>query len=126
MDLYASMLYDKPIVRDYIEKNYGPIPRIRGARIMRYESPEVCKGDDDQCKMWARYCGRDVIYIHTRCGGSNYEDCGGKEWEERNEATFLDGTDDEFDCTYRDSYFTAVIDDDYNEICKQFEEGVLI
>lgn len=134
MDIFASVLSEREPVKSYIEKNYGPIPRFRGARLMRYEEPITCEGEGAQSEMWASMCGKDIIYIHTRCGGgwdetdpdSNYIACGGKAWEESFGDRFLGSVDDNFDCTYRDHYFTAVIDDDYNNICKQLEEGTLI
>ena len=134
MDLFAYMLSEKPEVKHYIEKNYGPIPRFRGARLMRYARPQVCSDQGAQSEMWEDMCGKDIIYIHTRCGGcwdetdpdSNYIACGGKEWEESHKDTFISSVDETFDNTYRDHYFTAVIDDEYNKICQAYEEGTLI
>jgi len=134
MDLYATLFLKKDLVKRYIEKHYGFIPRLRGVRFMRYEEPNACESMGRQSVLWSENCGKDVIYIHTRCGGgydetdpdSNYIACGGKGWEEDNKDTFIESVDDFYDSTYRDHYFRAVIDDDYNEICKQLEEGVLI
>ena len=131
MDLYAYMLSQGKDVQNYVNKNYGPIPRLRGVRFMRYEEPDNCDGEGDMKEVWSSMCGKDVIYIHTRCGGgydetdpdSNYIACGGKEWEEAHADTFLESVDDEYDSTYRDHYFTAVIDDDYDKICKLLENG---
>lgn len=127
MDLYAYMLSQDKNVQHYINEHYGPVPRPRGIRFMRYEEPDNCRDND----LWAEMCGKDVIYIHTRCGGgydetdpdSNYIACGGKSWEEANADTFLESVDDEYDSTYRDHYFSAVIDDDYNKICELIENG---
>ena len=133
MDLYAFMLGERGNIPAYVKENYGPVPRYRGIRLMRYETPDSCEGFGMQSDMWAKYCGQDVIYFHTRCGGcgtededSNYIACGGKEWEEEHKDKFLDSIDDTFDSTYRDHYFKAVINDTYNTICKEYEEGVLI
>lgn len=125
MDLYATLLDQDKAVHNYIVKHYGAIPRLRGVRFMRYEEPEVCNLPDAQGDMWLKYCGKDVIYIHTRCGASNYEDFGADQWEQSHSDTFLESVNDGGDCTYRDHYFTAVLDEDYNKICQRIEEGVL-
>jgi len=126
MDLYAYAFSENKHVNNYIQKHYGPIPRPRGVRFMRYETPDSCVGMGLQAALWKTYCGQDVIYIHTRCGGNNYESCGGKEWEEAHKNLFISSVDDEFDCTYRDHYFTAVVDDDYNKICQLIEADEVI
>lgn len=119
MDLYAYMLSQDKNVQHYINEHYGPVPRLRGIRFMRYEEPDNCRDND----LWAEMCGKDVIYIHTRCGGNNYVSCGGKAWEESHKELFLQSADDVYDCTYRDHYFSAIIDDDYNKICERLENG---
>lgn len=134
MDLYAYALSKNERVNNYIQEHYGPIPRLRGVRFMRYETPDSCEGDGPQATLWKTYCGQDVIYIHTRCGGgydetdpdSNYIACGGKEWEEAHKNLFIYSVDDECDCTYRDHYFTAVIDDNYDKICQLIEADEVI
>ena len=126
MDLGAfMMLEDSKLVQKYITNNFGMVPRIRGVRFMRYETPEVCPAMGAQSDMFEKYCGKDVIYIHTRCGGNNYVDCGGQAWEQEHPDTFLESIDDEDDHTYRDHYFSAVIDDTYNKICQKMENGEL-
>ena len=126
MDIFAYMLSEREPVPEYLNANYGPVPRFRGIRFMKYETPDCCKDMGLQSDVWARMCGNDIIYIHTRCGGDNYIDCGGKEWEEAHRDTFITSVDDEIDGTYRDHYFTAVIDDNYKEICSKLEAGLLI
>jgi len=134
MDIFAGALSEKPVVKNYIEKHYGPIPRLRGVRFMRYEEPETCRNMGAQSDMWAEMCGKDIIYIHTRCGGcwdetdpdSNYIACGGKAWEDELKDKFIESVNDFYDSTYRDHYFIAVIDDDYNTICQELEDGTLI
>lgn len=124
MDLYAYSLTGFPEINDYIEKHYGNVPRLRGVRFMKvYDRMdfEDCEWDE----MFLSYCGQDVIYIHTRCGDcgmgfdderSNYVYCGGKEWEEQHKDLFLSHQSDEFDSTYCDHYFKAVVDEQYNRI----------
>lgn len=134
MDLFAFMLGERGDIPTYINKNYGPVPRYRGVRLMRFETADSCENMGLQSDMWEEYCGKDVIYFHTRCGGcgdendenSNYIACGGKEWEEKLGDKFLGSVDDAFDSTYRDHYFAAVKDEIYEKICKEYDEGVLI
>lgn len=117
MDLAAYMISEDKDVMSYINKHYSGIPRLRGVRFMKLETPypgEYTYQDE----LFNSYCGKDVIYIHTRCGGGNYEYFEADKWEDSN-PLFLKGVDDEFDCTYRDHYFKAVIDDEYNSIVNQ-------
>ena len=111
MDLQAFMIGEDKDIMSYVNKHYGEIPRLRGVRFMKLETP--C-GDS----VFDSYCGKDVVYIHTRCGGDNYEYFEADEWENNN-PLFLEGVDDDFDCTYRDHYFEAVVDDEYNSIINQ-------
>lgn len=111
MDLQAYVISKDMEIMSYANKHYGDIPRLRGVRFMKLETP--C-GDS----VFDSYCGKDVIYIHTRCGGDNYEFFEADEWENNN-PLFLEGVDDDFDCTYRDHYFEAVVDDEYNNIINQ-------
>lgn len=98
MDLYAY--YRK---NDFQELLPSIPPRLRGIRLMKIETPFENGGF--QTEIFNEYVGRDVIYIHTRCGGNNYVDCGMDEWEK--EVGALEGVDDEEDCTYRDTYITV-------------------
>lgn len=121
MDLgaYANI----PTLESYVAKHYGEVPRLRGIRLMKLEEPT---GEPErQMQVFDGYCGKDVIYIHTRCGSAmwgdddpdaNYIGCGGKEWEEANSETFIESLNDEWDGTYRDHYFKAVIDDGYRQL----------
>ena len=111
MDLQAYMISEDEMIMSYVNKHYGEIPRLRGVRFMKLEVP--C-GDG----VFDSYCGKDVIYIHTRCGGDNYECFEADVWENNN-PLFLEGVDVDFDCTYRDHYFEAVVDDEYNSIINQ-------
>src|SRR5690554_3131466 len=93
MDLYAYLLKD--LLKDLLPSEP---PRPRGIRLMKID--EVTDGG----KIHDKYKGQDVIYIHTRCGGNNYEPCGMDEWEKSLGDLFLEGVDDRFDSTYRDTY----------------------
>lgn len=41
------------------------------------------------------------------------------EYIEKNKELFLDHITDEFDCTYCDHYFKAVVNDEYAELIKE-------
>lgn len=128
MDLGAFMVSQDNDVAEYIKKNYGEVPRMRGVRFMKLEKPVPNEEKSAQIDMFNKYCGQDVIYIHTRCGDcgmgfkdkdSNYVSCGAKDWEEKNKELFLEHISDEFDCTYCDHYFKAVVNDEYAELLKE-------
>lgn len=116
MDLQAYMISGDEDIMSYIDKHYGKIPRLRGVRFMKLETPYDEETYQDE--VFNSHCGKDVIYIHTRCGGGNYEYCEADKWENSN-PLFLESVDDDFDCTYRDHYFEAVVDDEYNNIINQ-------
>lgn len=110
-------------MEDYVVKNYGDVPRLRGIRLMKLE--KKTGGDGPQMELFDSMCGEDVVYIHTRCGsycfgdddpGTNYTACGGKEFDERNADTLIASINDELDGTYRDHYFKAVVNDDYKRL----------
>lgn len=142
MDLIAHLNSQDELVKKYIEKYYGEIPRCRGIRFMKIEEktndkPNIDVTDifddsdipvsdyDEITRIFNKYVGQDVIYIHTRCGDcdlgyddedSNYIYCGAKDWEEKHKNLFLEHITDAFDSTYCTHYFKAVIDDDYKKI----------
>lgn len=137
MDLYAHQLKEEEKIEKYIKENYGEVPRNRGIRFMKVETPyseELIKKYPSTkyiAKMFNKYVGQDVIYIHTRCGNcglgyknprSNYISCGAKKWEEQNKDKFLEHITDSFDKTYCTHYFEAVINDDYKEIIEMLKE----
>lgn len=82
MDLGAHVIMRDERIMNYIKKNYGEVPRIRGVRFMKVEQAIDCGNFHSQYNMFNKYVGKDVIYIHTRCGGyegdewSNYISCG--------------------------------------------------
>ena len=131
MDLGAYVISRAQLVDEYVRRHYGEVPRMRGVRLMRFEEPIESTGPQDD--MFNSHCGKDVVYIHTRCGSAcwgdddpdaNYVGCGGKAWEEANPDTFIESVNDWFDGTYRDHYFRAVPGKDYDEMCAQFEEAL--
>ncbi len=135
MDLGAYHYMSFPKVMEYIVKNYGEVPRIRGVGFMAVEEKaDTAEVDDEselQYEAFNRYVGEDVIFIHTRCGDcgygfgdsdSNYVFCGGKDWEEKHKDLFLEHHSDGFDPTYCDHYFKAVVDDEYKAILNMFKD----
>ena len=150
MDLIAYSNKDNKLVDKYIRENYGDIPRPRGIRFMKIEQKleENEKPNMDVLDMFGneeeydvdytetsntfnKYVGKDVIYIHTRCGdcdlgydneNSNYVYCGAKEWEEEHKDLFLEHITDPFDSTYCTHYFKAVINEDYEKILELAKE----
>lgn len=128
MDLYAFLIGRDEKVMKYINENYGNIPRFRGVRFMKIECANE-NPEDDGIKMYNKYCGKDVIYIHTRCGDcekgfdskdSNYAYYGADKWEESHKDLFLEHCSDDYDDTYCDHYFKAVLNDEYESIIKNF------
>lgn len=137
MDMIAYTNGKIKSFEDYLYKYYGDIPKFRGARLMKLEEKVEDKpnidvtdmfGVDEEVdysevnKMFNKYVGQDVIYIHTRCGDcnlgyddedSNYVYCGAKDWEEKYKDLYLEHITDPFDPTYCTHYFKAVIDNDY-------------
>ena len=110
-------------MEDYVVKSYGHVPRLRGIRLMKLE--KKTGGDSPQMELFDSMCGEDVVYIHTRCGAcgcddddpdTNYTACGGREFDERNADKLIASITDEFDWTYRDHYFKAVVNDDYKRL----------
>ena len=67
MDLkaYANTYNEK--LSNYIEKNYGEIPRCRGYELMKL-AEKYGDDSDEQTSLYNSFVGQDVIYIHTRCG----------------------------------------------------------
>lgn len=144
MDLIGFVISQNDKVKNYVNKYYGEIPRCRGVRLMAIENkaedkPNVDVTDlfdigekynyDEETRIFNKYVGQDVIYIHTRCGNcdfgyddenSNYISCGAKDWEEKNKDLFLEHITDEFDSTYCTHYFKAVINDEYKELLNEF------
>ena len=130
MDLGAYAIMEIPEVMDYINKHYADIPRPRGIRFM-YIERSCDDTDSSQASCFNKYIGQHVIYFHTRCGDcgmgyynedSNYIYCGGKDWEEKHKDLFLDHHTDEYDSTYCDHYFKAIVDDEYNTLVNKLKK----
>lgn len=130
MNLYAYAMGTMDEVWDYIEKHYGEVPRFRGALFMKTQEPSE-DADSPQDTLFNSFCGKDVIFIHTRCGDcemgyddadSNYVAYGCAEWEESLGDLFIDHITDEYDSTYCDHYVAAVPGKDYDALLAFFQE----
>ena len=129
MDLYAYALSGDELVDKYIKENYGDVPRLRGVRFMKIE--EKTDGYDKEAKVFNKYVGTDVIYIHTRCGNcgysfinpfTNYKEFGADKWEKAHKNLFLEHVNEDFDETYCTHYFKAVKNKDYFKILKDHKK----
>mgnify|MGYP004467727571 FL=1 len=79
--------------------------RIHGKKrkILKFEIKKAKKKVLDQFNTWNKYAGRDdVLYIHARLGGNNWNFYGGPELEKQ--PWFLEKVDNSFDDTYCDIY----------------------
>lgn len=79
--------------------------RIHGwkRKVLKFEIKKKKRRIKEQFDMWNKYVGRDdVLYIHSRIGGGNWNDYGGNELSKQ--PWFLDKVDDYFDSTYCDIY----------------------
>lgn len=127
MDLGAYVLIDA--LGDYVQEVCGELPpRLRGLRLMKVETSENFDAEDftyAHNRQFSELCGKDYIYIHTRCSGSdgndesNYYYFGMDKWEKEHGAF---GVDDGYDHTYRDTYIPAVVNDTYKELIAELEK----
>lgn len=126
MDLYAFMFNDA--LKELLPSEP---PRLRGIRLMKIQD-EI---DDDSsssssAELFNSFCGKDVIYIHTRCGqcyfssDDNYIAFGMDEWESENNA--IGAANDPYDCTYRDTYIEVTEDKKslYDKILADFDKTI--
>lgn len=112
MDLYAYSQIDK--LKKYLEENNIDIPRLRGLRLMKEETPvsedeikecveSVGLQARKQCDIFNKYVGKNVLYVHARVGGANWDFFGMDEITKH--PLYLERVDDYFDSTYCDIYF---------------------
>ncbi len=79
--------------------------RIHGwkRKVLKFEIKKKSKRIREQLDMWNKYAGKEnVLYIHARIGGGNWDYFGGNELMK--EPWFLDRVDDCYDETYCDIY----------------------
>lgn len=72
-------------------------------RILKFEIKKQKRRILNKIAAWNRYAGRDdVLYIHARIGGWNWNDYGGPELTRQ--SWFLEKVDDSWDSTYCDIF----------------------
>ena len=79
--------------------------RIHGwkRKVLKFEIKKKTRKIRKQYEMWNKYAGKEnVLYIHARIGGDNWDCFGGDELVKK--PWFLDKVDDCFDDTYCDIY----------------------
>lgn len=82
--------------------------KIHGKRrkVLKHMIKKSQKALKDNIAAWNRYAGKEnVLYIHARIGGNNWDYYGGKEIEEK--PWFIEKADDAWDSTYCDIYAKA-------------------
>lgn len=99
-------------LRNYysIRNQYGEIVDIRWDRIhgrkrkiLKFEIKKAKLRVQKQMGIWNKYAGqKDVLYIHSRIGGGNWNYYGGNELV--SQPWFIERVDDHFDRTYCDIY----------------------
>lgn len=93
--------------RDYYMTKSGEIrwDRIHGKKrkILKFEIKKKQRRILNQFEIFNKYVGReDVLYIHARIGGGNWDYYGGPELTKQ--PWFIEKVDDYFDSTYCDIY----------------------
>ena len=72
-------------------------------KVLKFEIKKQKRAIQKKCDAWNKYAGRDdVLYIHARIGGWNWNDYGGPELARR--PWFLEKVDDCWDSTYCDIF----------------------
>lgn len=99
--------------------------RIHGKyrKKLKFELKKVKKRIRAQFDIWNKYAGRDdILYIHTRTGGSNWAYYGCNEYY--NTDWFIEKVDDYFDSTYCDIYakIEPVSEERLKELAKEENE----
>lgn len=75
----------------------------RKRKLFKYKMKTSKRRVEKQYNVFNKYCGReDVLYIHARIGGNNWNYYGGDELTKQ--PWFLEKVDDAFDSTYCDIY----------------------
>lgn len=109
-DRHTDALCDYYLVKNKDNKDYRQYIGIRWDRIhgkkrkiLKYAIKKKKERNLKQFITFNKYVGReDILYIHSRIGGGNWEYFNGKELEKKE--WFLEKVDDCFDETYCDIY----------------------
>lgn len=103
----SEFSYRTDLKRDYYMTKSGEIrwDRIHGKmrKILKFEIKKKQRRILKQFEIFNKYVGReDVLYIHARIGGGNWDYYGGPELAKK--PWFIEKVDDYFDSTYCDIY----------------------
>lgn len=101
-DYYLTKVKNKRGYEHYVAVRWD---RIHGKKrkILKLKIKQKRRRVLEQYNMWNKYVGReDVLYIHARIGGANWDYFHGNELKKQ--PWFLDKVDDSFDRTYCDIY----------------------
>ena len=97
------------------------ITKIHGKdkKKIKLEWKHIKRNYQNQFDMFNKYCGKDVLYVHTRQGGGNRSAYPIDTQHPR----YLEDIDDCFDCTYCDIYYDLK-GFDYSKYIKKDKEEV--
>lgn len=106
---HPSFIYGK-VFNEYTEEyeievidiNYSKIKR-KDRNIINLKNKEDENRIRKDFELWNKYCGKDVLYVHTRAGGGNRIWC--RTDEVKQHPLYLEDCDDSFDSTYCSIYF---------------------
>ena len=100
---------NKIVSKYMIVKNHWPINikwrNLHGKKrkLFKFVLKQTRKKVFKQYETFNKYCGRDdILYIHARIGGNNWNYYDGADIEKQ--SWFIEKVDDSFDCTYCDIY----------------------
>lgn len=86
----------------------------RKRKLFKYKMKTSKRRVEKQYNVFNKYCGReDVLYIHARIGGNNWDYYGGDELTKQ--PWFLEKVDDAFDSTYCDIYAKITKEQEYEQ-----------
>lgn len=106
----TKQIEDYYLIKSKNERGYENYVAVRWDRIhgkkrkiLKFKIKQKRRRVLEQYNMWNKYVGReDVLYIHARIGGANWDYFNGNELKKQ--PWFLDKVDDSFDRTYCDIY----------------------
>lgn len=102
------IVYDKNGLPKAVRWN---VLRGKKRKLFKYCLKETKKKVYRNYKTFSKYAGRDdVLYIHARIGGLNWDNFDGAEIEKQ--PWFLEKVDDVYDCTYCDIYARIEVKDE--------------
>lgn len=122
---HPSFIYGK-IYNEYTEKYETKVIDIDYSKIRRKDRNIIKlknRKDENRIRkdyeLWNKYCGQDVLYVHTRAGGGNRLWCKTDKLKEH--PLYLSDCDDSFDRTYCTIYYD-IKDVDLTKYIKESDE----